>query len=213
MSAPAPPRRNRVTPAGEIVATPERGLLMGNRGILHDRDGRVVRRWASPAWIACLSEFRGRRRALMTPGRYTELFFLDEATALAAGHRPCFECRRDDARRFRAALAEGLGLAREPSAGEVDRLLDAQRLVGPRGRRVKRTWPAPAAGLADGVMAAAGGQAHLVLGGRLLAWGHGGYGRPRPLPAGARIEVLTPPAVAAALAAGYRPLLHPSAGA
>src|SRR4051794_26424644 len=91
------PRQNRVTPSGDIITTPERGTLMGNRGVLHDADARIVRRWQGKRWIACVLEFKGRWRPVMAPGRYTELFFLDEATALAAGHRPCAECRR---RRF-----------------------------------------------------------------------------------------------------------------
>src|SRR6478736_8868570 len=95
------PLRNRVTPLGELVADPARGLVYGNRGCLHDDRGRIRRRYAGRRWIACRLEFRGRRRAaLMQPGRYTELFFLDEATALAAGHRPCAECRRPDYDRF-----------------------------------------------------------------------------------------------------------------
>src|SRR5919204_6549006 len=88
------PRQNRVTPFGEIVATPERGTLMGNRGVLHDGEGRIRRPWQLRRWLVCVLDLKGRKRRVMTPGRYTELFFLDEATALAAGHRPCAECRR-----------------------------------------------------------------------------------------------------------------------
>src|SRR5579884_3965447 len=88
------PRQNRVTPFGEIITTSERGTFMGNRGVLHDAEGRIGRAWQVKRWLVCVLEFRGRHRMVMTPGRYTELFFLDEATALAAGHRPCFECRR-----------------------------------------------------------------------------------------------------------------------
>lgn len=91
------PRQNRVNPFGEIIATPERGTFMGNRGVLHDEEGRVRRKWKVKRWIVCVLEFRGRKRKVMTPRRYTELFFLDEATALAAGHRPCAECRREGA--------------------------------------------------------------------------------------------------------------------
>src|SRR5580658_4307221 len=96
------PKQNRVNPFGEIIATPERGTFMGNRGVLHDDQGRIRRKWQGKRWIVCVLEFRGRKRKMMTPSRYTELFFLDEATALAAGHRPCAECRRDRSTLFAA---------------------------------------------------------------------------------------------------------------
>src|SRR5579883_3295915 len=101
------PRRNRVTPSGEIIATPERGTMMGNRGILHDPEGCIRRPWQVKRWLLCVLEFRGRHRTVMAPNRYTELFFLDEATGLAAGHRPCFECRRGRFLAFRDAWAAG----------------------------------------------------------------------------------------------------------
>jgi hypothetical protein len=205
------PLRNRVTPFGEIVATPEHGTLFGNRGLLHDAEGRIVRDHRGERWIACALEFKGRRRPLLRPGRYTELFFLDEATAMAAGHRPCAECRRGDARRFREAWARA---GRGPATArltEVDRDLHRDRLDAAGGRRRRR---APAGDLADGVMVADGAEALLVLGPSLLPWSPGGYGSPRPRPAAdAVLEVLTPSAIAAAIAAGYRPALHPSAGA
>src|ERR1700732_822885 len=100
-------RQNRVTPAGDVIATPERGTFLGNRGVLHDDQGRIKRAWQLKRWIVCVLEFKGRRRAVMTPGRYTELFFLDEATALAAGHRPCAECRRERFNAFREAWLRG----------------------------------------------------------------------------------------------------------
>ncbi len=141
------PLENRVTPSGEIVAAPWRGSLMGNRGILHDGRRRLgTARWRHKAWIACVLAFRGRQRTVMAPGRYTELFFWDEAAALAAGHRPCWECRRADARRFRAAWqAAGLPGA---TAAEMDRLLHAARVT--RNRR-QVTHEAELAGLPDGV--------------------------------------------------------------
>ena len=145
------PLQNRVTPFGEIVATPERGTMMGNRGILHDGGQRVRRRWAGRAWICCLLEFRGRRDPVMAPGHYTRLFFLDEPTALAAGHRPCAFCRRADYRAFQAAWAVGSAqpnLGSKPRAAEMDRVLHAER-VGPGG--TKRLHPAPIDTLPDGV--------------------------------------------------------------
>src|SRR3954451_8147614 len=127
------PRQNRVTPFGEIVAVPERGTMMGNRGVLHDARGRIFRPWQVKRWLICLLEFRGRHRAVMAPNRYTELFFLDEATALAAGHRPCFECRRGRFLAFRDAWAAGNRESIGPEAiraAMIDDRLHAER-VGP----------------------------------------------------------------------------------
>jgi len=202
------PLQNRVTPFGEIVAHPARGLFMGNRGILHEAGRRLhpTRRWAHKAWICCLCEFRGRHRTVMTPGRYTELFFLDEATALAAGHRPCFECRRADARRFAAAWADGNGGLR-PTARDMDTVLHAERLDG----KTKRLHPLPASPdpLPDGAMVAAEGRAWLVRDGRFLPWSFEGYGAAADKLSS--LSLLTPPSIVSALAAGYRPALHPSA--
>src|SRR3954453_3806627 len=129
------PLQNRVTPLGELVAVPERGLLYGNRGVLHDSEGRIRRRFQGRRWIACRLEFRGRRRhPLLQPGRYTELFFLDEATALAAGHRPCAECRREDYRRF-VALWQELHPG-ETRADAIDARLHAERLAGTHRARL-----------------------------------------------------------------------------
>jgi hypothetical protein len=195
------PRQNRVTPFGDLVADPSRGTLTGNRGCLHDGDERIVRYRVGRRWIACALEFRGRRRPVMPPGRWTALFFLDEATALAAGHRPCFECRREDAERFRAAWAAGNGLDGRPGADDIDRVLEAERLAGP-GR--KRTWRAAAAELPDGAFVRDGDLALAVAGDALLPWCPGGYGAPRARPPGrAAVEVLTPPSTVRAIAAGY----------
>ena len=199
------PLQNRVTPFGEIVAHPARGMFMGNRGILHDSGRRLhpTRRWTHKTWICCLCDFRDRHRAVMTPGRYTELFFLDEATALAAGHRPCFECRRADAKRFVACWADGNG-GPQPSARDMDTVLHAERLDG----KYKRLHPSPDA-LPDGAMVAAEDRAWLVLGGRFLPWSFEGFGAAAAEPSG--LKLLTPPSIVRALAAGYRPALHPSA--
>lgn len=199
------PRQNRVTPFGELVAVPERGTLMGNRGILHDAEGRIRRRWAGYAWIACLLEFRGRREPVMAPGHYTRLFFLDEPTALAAGHRPCAFCRPADYRAFRAAWAAAnadLGLEPTPRAAALDRVLHAER-VGPGG--VKRTYRAEAAALPDGTFVAveAAREAFLLWQGGLWRWTPGGYVERRAAPAGL-LAVLTPRSIVRALAGGYR---------
>jgi hypothetical protein len=200
------PLQNRVTPFGEIVAVPERGLLMGNRGIIHDPATRTLnRRWASKAWITCLCEFRGVRRKVMATRSWTELFFLDEATALAAGHRPCFYCRRRDAEAFRDAWARGNG-GSPPRAGEMDELLHRQRLDG-RAKRL-HLLTVSAAALPQGAMIAAGQRAYLIAGGRALLWSPAGYGAAAIPP---EASLLTPPATLRALAAGYSPILHPTA--
>jgi len=199
------PHRNRVTPFGEIVAVQDRGTLYGNRGVLHDPTGRLVCDWQVRRWIACRLEFRGRWRPPIRPNRYTGLFFLDEATALAAGHRPCAECRYQDYQRFRWAFVppgrELLG------ADDIDRGLHGERL-GPGG--TKRTHPARPGELPDGAMVAVEGRPWLVLDGELLAWTPGGYRDRRPLPA-SEVDVLTPPSILAAIRRGYRPAMHPSA--
>ncbi len=196
-------RQNRGMPWGEVVADPARGLFMGNRGCLHDEAGRIVRGFAGRRWIICRTEFRGRRRALMQPGRYTELFFLDEATALAAGHRPCAECRRAEYDRFRDAWARAFGGA-PPSAEAMDRVLHAGRL-DPRPRA-----PVAATELPEGTMARdERGVCGLVLAGEWRRFAPDGYGRPQPVPA--TLAPLTPAPTRAVLAAGYRPVLHPSA--
>ena len=197
------PLQNRVTPTSEIVAVPERGALMGNRGVLHDDAGRIVRFSLGRRWIACLTDFRGRRRTPMTPGHYTALFFLDEATALAAGHRPCHECRRADSLRFREAWARATGADPATPLAEVDRRLHEDRLEAPG---VMRRWSAAAGALPDGVMVAVGGAAFLVGEGGIREWSPAGYGAPRDAPAGP-VRVLTPRAIAATIAAGYRPAL------
>jgi hypothetical protein len=149
-------RQNRVTPCGEIVAVPERGTMMGNRGRLHDEEGRLRRPWQVKRWLLCRLEFNGRRRVVMAPDRYTELFFLDEATGLAAGHRPCFECRRKSYNAFVDAWARGNGLGvgdQRPTAASIDERLHQKR-IGPG--RSKRTFRASIDDLPDGVFVTPG---------------------------------------------------------
>jgi hypothetical protein len=190
------PLRNRVTPLGELIADPSRGLVYGNRGCLHDAHGQIRQRWATKRWIACRLEFRGRRRhPLLQPGRFTELFFLDEATAFAAGHRPCALCRREDYNRF-------LALVGASGADEIDARLHEER-TGPR--------PTADGDLPDGTFVLADGAAWLVTGGRLRRWTPGGYTDTRPLE---RSALVTPPTLVDVLRAGWSstavPLLHPS---
>jgi hypothetical protein len=199
------PLQNRVTPFGDLIATPARGLLMGNRGRLHDRDRRIVRYAEGRRWIACLTRFRGRRRQVMSAGAYTELFFLDEAVALAAGHRPCAECRRADYERFRRAWVDAVGGA--ASADDMDRRLHADRLAGPRTRRTHRE---ALDRLPGGAYAEIGGTPWLVHGGALHAWSASGYTARRPLGTDV-VTVITPRCIVDTLRAGYRPAVHPSA--
>jgi hypothetical protein len=205
------PRQNRVSPFGAIEAVAARGLLTGNRGILHDAQGRLGRaRWRHPHWIACRLDFRGMRRAVMSPGTWTELFFLDEAVALAAGHRPCAYCRRDAFLRFAAAWREAHGPGARSRAPDIDRALHAARLD--RRSRRQATFMADVTGLPDGsFLATPDGEAWLVRRPVALRWTHHGYDAARPLPAG-QVAVLTPAPTVAVLRAGYRPMLHPSAG-
>ena len=200
--------QNRVTPFGEIVADPSRGLFTGNRGIIHDPATRTLlsRRWSSKAWLICRCDFEGRRRKVMATRSWTELFFLDEATALAAGHRPCFYCRRADAEHFRTAWSVGNGEA-SPPARAIDAKLHQQRLD--QGRKRLHALAGDPHTLPIGAMISADGAAFLVAGQKFLAWTFDGYQSVRRAPP--FDGVLTPPATLAALAAGYRPVLHPSA--
>lgn len=204
------PLQNRVTPAGDIVAADARGMFMGNRGILHDAEKRLGRsRWKHKVWIVCLTEFSGRHRAVMAPRRYTELFFLDEAVAIAAGHRPCFECRRRDFHAWQAAWRGGNGAPVLPRAGEMDAVLHRERIEP--GTRRQRTWRARLGDLTDGAFVLWRDRPCLVAGGRLRPWTHAGYEAGLVAPPAETVTVLTPPSSAGALRGGYKPVLHPSA--
>jgi hypothetical protein len=204
-------RRNRVTPLSELTADPARGLVYGNRGCLHDDAGQIRRRYAGRRWIACRLRFRGWHRApLLQAGRFTELFFLDEATAMAAGHRACALCRREDYDRL-------VALWRELHPGQVGAdAMDAQlheERVAP-GTRAQRHHEAPLDDLPDGAFVLRDGAPWLVRGARLLEWTPAGYAARAARPAGERATVITPPSLVGVLRAGWQgvvPLLHPSA--
>ncbi len=202
------PRQNRVTPFSTFIATPARGTLMGNRGCLHDAQQQIRRPFQGQRWIICLLEFKGRQRTLMTPGHYTELFFLDEATALAAGHRPCAECQRERFNLFRALWASAnpaLAGQSRPSATTLDAALHQERLAPS-----DQPWTALAT-LPDGVLVAdAELHAYLVMRKQLLLWAPDGYKRPA-MPSPYPVRVLTSASVVRTLAAGYPVGIHPSA--
>jgi hypothetical protein len=202
-----PPLQNRIMPSGEIVSTPHRGLFTGNRGIIHDPATKTLlkQRWSSKAWITCTCEFRGRRREVMATRSWTELFFLDEATAFAAGHRPCFYCRRDDANAFRAAWERGNDVSGVRAPG-MDAVLHAERLNG-KAKRL-HALPMPVQALPDGAMVQAGGESYLIARGRALLWSFEGYSDAQRV---TNAMLMTPPSTLRALAAGYRPVLHPTA--
>jgi hypothetical protein len=191
--------RNRVTPLGEIVATQLRGAWTGNRGCLHD--GReIVRFHVGDLWITCALQFRGRRGAQWQPHHYTYLYFHDEAVSLAAGHRPCAECRRAHYEAFRHAWANGLGV-QPPSANAMNRQLHAERII--RGTHRRRLHPMPWSGLPDGTFALHRDTACLVLGDALVEWTERGYGGRTARPHQGTAEVITPPSTVAVLSAGY----------
>ena len=200
------PLQNRVSPFGELFAASARGTLMGNRGGKFHTDDQTLtnRRWASRQWICCVLDFKGRQRDVW--GRYyTELFFLDEVTALAAGHRPCFECRRRDAEHFARLFAASETRA---TADAMDDVLHAERLDG----RAKRVHRAQIDTLPDGAMIAMEGEAFPLRGKQMLHWTPQGYDSASPSPRGGEVDVLTPPSIVTVLARGYQPQWHPTAG-
>ena len=203
--------QNRVTPLNELIADPARGLVYGNRGCLHDDTGAIRRRYATRRWIACRLEFKGwHRHPLLQPGKFTELFFLDEATAFAAGHRPCALCRREDYDRFtdvwRTLHPEQRG------ADAIDGQLHDERFD--TAARAQRHHEADLDDLPDGSFVLRDGGPWLVREHELLRWSPAGYDARAPRPAGTQAAVITPPSLLAVLQAGWRgavPLLHPTA--
>ena len=212
---------NRVLPCGEIVADPSRGLFMGNRGgKIHDPKSKTLlpkRRWASRAWICCVLEFRDRYREVMGPG-YTHLFFLDEVTALSAGHRPCFECRRKDAIRFSEAWQRAFGLATRPRANEMDLVLHEERTRSPSLRRQVAIAELPNGTVicerpfaADSAEDAPAPPYSVVHGSDLLSWSPEGYQKCKKVPRNGIAYLVSPPAIVKVLRNGYRPAWHPTA--
>lgn len=220
------PLQNRVDPFGAIHAVPERGLFTGNRGIIHDPETKTLlkKRWALPAWIICVCEYQGRRREPMGRNRqvdgkgggkagWTELFFLDEPTAFAAGHRPCFFCQRARATEFVGFFGKAFGIA-EPRAPQLDARLHKERFASAR-KPLPSIRAEEIARLPDGAMVAIGGVPFAVRGGDLLRWSFAGYAKPVTVgvatKGSASLVLITPPTTVAVLAAGFSPVWHPSA--
>jgi hypothetical protein len=203
--------QNRVTPFSELVAVSSRGLVYGNRGCLHDEHGRIRRRFNGKRWISCQLEFRGWHRSpLLQPGKFTELFFLDEATAFAAGHRPCALCRHADYKRF-TGIWRALHGGRAGADG-IDAQLHTERID--LRTRTQRRQEAPLDDLPDGAFVISEGAPWLVRGDELLHWTAGGYDQRILRPAGGRAVVVTPPSLLAVLRSGWEslvPVLHPTA--
>jgi len=208
------PRQNRVTPFGDFQAVSAKGSMMGNRGILHDENGVLgSARWRHLNWVACTLSFKGRKRTIMEPGHYTELFFCDEAVALAAGHRPCAECRRGDFRRFMSSWREahGVPLIDPLKAPDVDRKLHAARV---RRDKSQITFELTLGAVPEGAfieLPNERGKAWLVWGDQIRLWSHEGYGEARQIDPELTVNVLTPEPTVRVLAAGYKPTLHSTA--
>ncbi|MGN6639972.1 MAG: hypothetical protein ACTHJ8_13760 [Mucilaginibacter sp.] len=197
--------QNRVDPYGNIIITSARGNWMGNRGILHDENQNLLRPYKLKAWITCVLEFRGRKRTVMAPHRYTELFFFDEATAFAAGHRPCFECRRQDYNRFKSFWLKGnseYGFDEKISIQKIDEILHRERL-NHDGSKVKHQENLNT--LPDGTFIEIGGKPHVIFREVIYEWSPFGYGEKKPLPKVETITILTPKSFVNTFRAGYVP--------
>lgn len=195
------PLQNRVLPTGEIVAQPTRGTFTGNRGILHRPDRTLgTARWRHKAWICCVLNWQNRRRQVMTGRNWTELFFLDEAVAFAAGHRPCAYCRRADYDRFQAAWCGANGARQR--APDIDAILHRARV---RRDRSQVTYAAEWQSLPDGAFVQTDDRAHVVWGHDIYPYKAAGYGPARTRPTVGQATVMTPAPLVAVLATGYRP--------
>jgi len=199
--------QNRVDPKGNIISTSARGAWLGNRGQLHGKGKTILRPFKHKAWIICVLQFKNRHRQVMSPGLWTELFFLDEATAFAAGHRPCFECRREDANRFKAAWLKGnpgYGFDKKTSINKFDDILQAERIDT---NNEKVTFEADINDLPDGTFVQLDSQPYLVANHLIHRWTPFGYDKTEVFPSSSKVKVLTPKSIVAAFRAGYQPQL------
>jgi len=206
------PLQNRVDPWGQIQAVNARGTLLGNRGILHNGKKEIVAHWRTKAWITCRLAWKGKTRTIMSPGSYTELFFLDEATAFSAGHRPCAECRRERFQEFKAAWIAAnaeFSVSPVPPISAIDKVLHAERV---RRGGAKVTYEAELGTLSDGTMVEIADTAYLIWGKRLLQWSFASYTEiEEPYPLQRRVQVLTPASIVRVFSNGFRPEVHESA--
>jgi hypothetical protein len=197
--------QNRVNPYGEIIETKARGSWMGNRGLLHNAEQHIIRSYKLRAWITCLLQFKGRHREIMTPNRYTELFFFDEATAFAAGHRPCCECRREDFNRFKAFWIKGnseYNFSAKTSIDEIDKIIHHERMNSDGSKKI---YTANAGSLPDGTFISIGKSPYLVVNRHMYLWTPAGYVKKQNLPVNHEVDVLTPKSIVNAFHAGYVP--------
>ncbi|MET3875318.1 hypothetical protein [Chitinophaga sp. OAE865] len=197
--------QNRVDPFGNIIRTSARGLFMGNRGVLHNENQEIIRSYKIKTWITCVLAFKNRRRTVMAPNRYTELFFMDEATSFAAGHRPCFECRKAAAQQFKLLWLQGnpdKGLNEKTPIGEIDNILHTERIDK---HHLKVTYEENPQTLPDGTFVNIEGAPYLLRKGLLYLWSPFGYATEIHVPEGGKLSVLTPPSIVNAFRAGYVP--------
>ena len=200
--------QNRVNPYGEIIETKARGSWMGNRGLLHNPEQHIIRPYKLKAWITCLLEFKGRYREIMTPNLYTELFFLDEATAFAAGHRPCFECRREDSNRFKAYWLKGnpaYNFSLKTSINAIDKILHQERMNEDGSKKMYKT---NAGSLPDGTFISINKSPYLIINRHMYLWTPAGYTKKQTLPVDDEVNVLTPKSIVNAFYAGYVPQMN-----
>ncbi|MES2418397.1 MAG: hypothetical protein V4541_09430 [Bacteroidota bacterium] len=200
--------QNRVNPFGDIIATEARGAWLGNRGQLHGTGKTILRPFKHKAWIICQLEFKGRRREIMAPNLWTELFFLDEATALAAGHRPCFECRREAAQHFKLAWLSGnpgFGFNPKTPIGQIDDVMQQER-INKEGQKI--TFEATLKDLPDGTFIQLANQPYLIANNMIYQWSPFGYATGKPIASSTKAMVLTPKSIVKALKNGYRPQMR-----
>jgi len=204
--------QNRVDPFGNIIKTEARGLWMGNRGILHNHEQEVLRPFKLKAWLTCKLQFNGRKREVMAPNRYTELFFMDEATAFAAGHRPCFECRREDYNHFKSLWLKGnpeYGFDEKTSIQKIDAILHQER-INRDGSKV--THEEKPNNLPDGTFILLNNQPYLLAHGLIYLWTPFGYAKPIPMPVVDKVDVLTPKSIVNTFRIGFKPQIAMPAG-
>ncbi|MBT1708416.1 hypothetical protein KK062_09285 [Fulvivirgaceae bacterium PWU5] len=197
--------QNRVDPLGRIIKTSARGSWMGNRGVIHNEHKEIIREFKHIAWITCVLEFKGRERTVMTAGRWTELFFLDEATAFAAGHRPCFECRREDAKRFKSCWIQGNHLynfSMSTSIKEIDAIIHRERITHEEEKAMHQRLPSA---IPEGTFTLMNEDPYLFSKGKLHRWTPFGYEDSIAVPEASLLTILTPDSIVNAFRAGYAP--------